>query len=41
MIWALVFSDLSESARLYMVIFLALLLVGVTYALKKEAVLWI
>ncbi|MGD1061592.1 MAG: NADH-quinone oxidoreductase subunit A [Methanomassiliicoccales archaeon] len=41
MIWALVFADLSETARLYMVIFLVLLLVGVTYALKKEAVFWI
>jgi NADH:ubiquinone oxidoreductase subunit 3 (subunit A) len=41
MIWALVFSDLSDTARWYMIIFLGLLLIGVTYALKKEKILWI
>jgi NADH:ubiquinone oxidoreductase subunit 3 (subunit A) len=41
MIWALVFSDLSVMAKTYMGIFLAILLVGVAYALKKEEVIWI
>jgi NADH:ubiquinone oxidoreductase subunit 3 (subunit A) len=41
MIWALVFSGLSDPARWYMIIFLGLLLIGVTYALKKEKILWI
>jgi NADH:ubiquinone oxidoreductase subunit 3 (subunit A) len=41
MIWALVLADLSDSARWYMVIFLVLLVIGVTYALKKEKILWI
>jgi len=41
LIWALAFSDLSDTARWYAVIFLGILLVGVTYALKKEDVLWI
>jgi NADH:ubiquinone oxidoreductase subunit 3 (subunit A) len=41
MIWALVFSDLSESGKLYMIVFLGLLVIGVTYALKKERILWI
>jgi NADH:ubiquinone oxidoreductase subunit 3 (subunit A) len=41
MIWALVLADLSENARWYMVIFLVLLVIGVTYALKKEKILWI
>jgi len=41
MIWALVLADLSDSARWCMVIFLVLLVIGVTYALKKEKILWI
>jgi NADH:ubiquinone oxidoreductase subunit 3 (subunit A) len=41
LIWALVFSDLSELAKLFMVMFLGVLLVGVTYALKKEEIVWI
>ena len=41
LIWALVFSDLSELAKVFMVMFLGVLLVGVTYALKKEEIVWI
>lgn len=41
LIWALAFSDLSDTARWYMIIFLGILLIGVTYALKKEKILWI
>ncbi len=41
LIWALVFTDLSELAKMFMVMFLGVLLVGVTYALKKEEIVWI
>jgi NADH:ubiquinone oxidoreductase subunit 3 (subunit A) len=41
MIWALAFSGLSLMAKAYMGVFLAILLIGVTYALKKEEVIWI
>jgi NADH:ubiquinone oxidoreductase subunit 3 (subunit A) len=41
LMWALVFSDLSEVSKLYMLMFLGILLVGVTYALKKEEIIWI
>jgi NADH:ubiquinone oxidoreductase subunit 3 (subunit A) len=41
MIWALVFSQLDDTAKLYMIAFLGLLLIGVAYALKKGEVLWI
>ena len=41
LMWALVFSDLGQLAKLYMLMFLGILLVGVTYALKKEEIIWI
>lgn len=41
LLWALLFVDLGELAKLTMVLFLGILLVGVAYALKKEEVLWI
>jgi len=41
MIWALAFADLSLTAKAYMGVFLAILILGVTYALKKEEVIWI
>ena len=41
LIWALVFADLGDLARLFMVMFLGVLLAGVTYALKKEEIVWI
>ena len=41
LIWALVFSGLSDLAKVFMVMFLGVLLAGVTYALKKEEIVWI
>jgi len=41
MLWALVFSGLGDLAKVYLFMFLGILLVGVTYALKKEEVIWI
>ena len=41
LMWSLVFTDLSQLGKLYMLMFLGILLVGVTYALKKEEIIWI
>lgn len=41
LLWALVFSGLNDLAKVFMLMFLGTLLVGVTYALKKEEILWI
>jgi len=41
LMWALVFSDLGDMAKVYMVMFLGVMLIGVTYALKKEEIVWI
>jgi NADH:ubiquinone oxidoreductase subunit 3 (subunit A) len=41
MIWALNFANLSFDAKMLMLAFFGLLLVGVFYALKKEERLWI
>lgn len=41
LLWALLFVDLGELAKLTMVLFLGILLVGVFYALRKEEVIWI
>ncbi|HEX9908699.1 MAG TPA: NADH-quinone oxidoreductase subunit A [Thermoplasmata archaeon] len=41
LLWALVFSDLSDVAKVFLLMFLGILLVGVTYALKKEEIVWI
>ncbi len=41
MIWALAFSGLSDLAKIYMAVFLSILLIGVSYALKKEEIIWI
>jgi len=41
LMWALVFSDLGQLAKLFMLMFLGILLAGVTYALKKEEIIWI
>jgi NADH:ubiquinone oxidoreductase subunit 3 (subunit A) len=41
LIWALDFTNLSEDAKVLMLAFFGLLLVGVFYALKKEEKLWI
>ncbi|MDH4122624.1 MAG: NADH-quinone oxidoreductase subunit A [Thermoplasmata archaeon] len=40
-LWTLVFSDIGEIAKAMVVTFLAILMLGVTYALKKEETLWI
>ena len=39
--WALVFSNLSWTAILFMFIFLLIMIIAVIYALKKEEVIWI
>ena len=39
--WALVFDGLSQLSKVFMLMFLGILLVGVTYALKKEEIIWI
>ena len=41
MIWAVAFSGLSDAATVWMLLFLAIMLLGVTYALKKEEEIWI
>ena len=41
LMWALVFTDLSDLAKVYVLMFLGILLVGVGYALKKEEIIWI
>lgn len=40
-LWALVFSGLGPIAKVMLLSFLAILMVGVTYALKKEEIIWI
>ena len=40
-LWALVFTGIGETAKVMLLAFLGVLMVGVTYALKKEEVLWI
>jgi NADH:ubiquinone oxidoreductase subunit 3 (subunit A) len=41
LIWALVFDNLSDLAKVYVLMFLGILLAGVGYALKKEEIIWI
>ncbi|OGS44665.1 MAG: NADH:ubiquinone oxidoreductase subunit 3 (chain A) [Euryarchaeota archaeon RBG_13_57_23] len=41
LIWALVFTNLTDLSKLFLLMFLGILLVGVTYALKKEEIVWI
>ncbi len=41
MLWAVAYSDLSTTATLFVLGFLAMLLLGVAYALKKEESIWI
>lgn len=40
-LWALVFADIGETAKIMLLAFLGILMVGVTYALKKEEIIWI
>lgn len=41
MIWAVAFAGLSDAATVWMLLFLAIMLIGVAYALKKEEEIWI
>ena len=41
MIWAVAFSDLTDTGKFWAVSMLGMLLIGVMYALKKEETLWI
>ena len=41
LIWALMFADISDVGKIYMLMFLGVLLAGVAYALKKEEIIWI
>jgi len=41
LVWALAFAGLSETANIFAVTFLIILLAGVFYSLKKERILWI
>lgn len=41
LIWSVAFSALSDTAKLWAVLFLGMLLLGVAYALKKEETIWI
>jgi NADH-quinone oxidoreductase subunit A len=41
MLWAVAFAQLSDMAKIWAVLFLAILLIGVAYALKKEGKIWI
>jgi NADH:ubiquinone oxidoreductase subunit 3 (subunit A) len=41
LLWALTFDDLSQLSKVYVLMFLGILLVGVAYALKKEEIIWI
>lgn len=40
-LWALVFTNIGEVAKVMLLAFLGILMLGVTYALKKEEILWI
>ena len=41
MLWAVSFSGLSDAGKIWVVLFLAVLLLGAAYALKREEKLWI
>jgi len=41
LIWSVAFSALTTTAKLWAVLFLGMLLLGVAYALKKEETIWI
>ena len=41
MIWAVAFTGLSMDAKLLMIVFFGILVLGVVYALKKEEYVWI
>jgi len=41
LLWALTFDSISAMAKVFVLMFLGVLLVGVAYALKKEEIVWI
>jgi NADH:ubiquinone oxidoreductase subunit 3 (subunit A) len=41
LVWAMSFAGLSDTAKIFAVTFLIILLAGVFYSLKKERILWI
>ena len=41
LMWALAFDSISDMGKVFMLMFLGVLLVGVAYALKKEEIIWI
>lgn len=41
LVWSVAFSELSNTAKIWAVLFLGMLLLGVAYALKKEETIWI
>ena len=41
MIWAIAFGGLSMTSQIMMLVFFAILILGVAYALKKEETVWI
>lgn len=41
LIWSVAFSALSDTAKLWVILLLGMLLLGVAYALKKEETIWI
>jgi len=41
MIWTIAYSALSTTATIFVLVFLGMLLLGVSYALKKEEFVWI
>ncbi len=41
LMWALAFDQISDLAKVFVLMFLGILLVGVAYALKKEEITWI
>ena len=41
LVWSVAFAGLSTMATIWMLIFFAIMVLGVTYALKKEEYVWI
>ncbi len=41
MVWSVAFSNLTWSGKIWVLLFLGMLLLGVAYALKKEETIWI
>ena len=41
LLWSLTFDSISAMAKVFVLMFLGILLVGVAYALKKEEIIWI